>query len=230
MGFLTMHKKNKRVIFKTFIIYLFCFSYLQSEETKLPNDIRWVVNSKEYKLLCNQIYSQANITLNNIILNNSDLTTSAIIIDLDETVLDNSQYQVDNFIAGESFNMESWAVWVNKAEANLVPGSKEFIKFVREQNIQIIFISNRMDERLDATIENLKKLKIFHEDDIFLLRLDKSDTKHIRRNEVLTGTNRMKTHGPFNIIMSIGDAMGDFDLKNNDIENIVLPNPMYGKW
>ena len=222
---------NKKVIFKIFIISLFCFSYLQSEsEKKLPNDIRWVVNSKEYQLLCNQIFSQANATLNNIILNNSDLTSSAIILDLDETVLDNSQYQVDNFNVGKSFNMESWAVWVNKAEANLVPGAKEFIEFVRLHNIQIIFISNRMHERLDASIENLKKLNIYHEDDIFLLRLDKSDKKHIRRNEVLTGTNRMKTHGSFNIIMSIGDAMGDFDSENKDIKNIILPNPMYGKW
>ena len=126
--------------------------------------------------------------------------------------------------------MDSWAVWVNKAEAKLVPGAKEFIEFIREQNIQIIFISNRMHERLDATIENLKNLNIYHEDDIFLLRLDKSDKKYIRRNEVLTGTNRMEKHGPHNIIMSIGDAMGDFDLEKKDIENIVLPNPMYGKW
>ena len=102
-----MNKISRNILFKTFITGLICFSSIQSEEIKLPNDIRWVVNSKEYQLLCNQIYSEAITTLNNIISNNPDLTTSAIILDLDETVLDNSQYQVDNFNTGESFSMES---------------------------------------------------------------------------------------------------------------------------
>ncbi len=225
-----MNKISKKILFKTFIISLICFSSIQSEETKLPNDIRWVVHSEEYQLLCNQIYNEAITTFNNIIINNNDLNSLAIIIDLDETVLDNSQYQVENFIAGKSFNIESWAEWVNRAEADLVPGAKEFIDFVRQQDIQIIFISNRMHERLDATIKNLKDLNTFNNNDIFLLRLDKSDKKYIRRNEVVTGTNRMKQYGSFKIIMSIGDAMGDFDLGNTDIENIILPNPMYGKW
>ena len=47
--------------------------------------------------------------------------------------------------------------------------SKIISGHLRKNNIQIIFISNRMHERLDATIENLKNLNIYHEDDIFLL-------------------------------------------------------------
>ena len=196
---------------------------------KLPNDIRWVVKSDEYKLLCTQIYQEASSLLENISREKYH-NPNAIIIDLDETVLDNSQYQIENFKLGKTFNMESWARWVNRSEAILVPGVRKFIDIVREKEIQIIFISNRMNERLDATIDNLKSLNIYNNNDIFLLRLDKSDKKHVRRNEITLGINRMSIHGPFNIIMSVGDAMGDFDLDNKLIKNIILPNPMYGKW
>ena len=225
-----MNKNIKKIVYKILAIFIVCFSFLQSENQKLPNDIRWVVNSDEYKLLCNQIYNEAILTLDGIVKQNSNLSSAAIIIDLDETVLDNSKYQVENFFKGESFNMKSWAKWVNRAEADLVPGVIRFIESIRKHNIQIVFISNRMHERLDATVENLKNLNIYDENDIFLLRLDKSDKKHIRRNEVITGSNRMEQYGSFNIIMSVGDAMGDFDLENTDIKNIILPNPMYGKW
>ena len=225
-----MNKNIKKIVFKILAITIVCSSFLQSKNQKLPNDIRWVVNSDEYKLLCNQIYNEAILTLDDIVKQSSNLKSAAIIIDLDETVLDNSKYQVENFFKGESFNMKSWAKWVNRAEADLVPGVVRFIESIRKHNIQIVFISNRMHERLDATVENLKNLNIFDEGDIFLLRLDKSDKKHIRRNEVITGSNRMEQYGSFNIIMSVGDAMGDFDLENTDIKNIILPNPMYGKW
>ena len=225
-----MKKNINKLFFKILTIAFICSSLLQSENRKLPNDIRWVVNSDEYKLLCEQTYNEAISTLDDIIINTSNLESAAIIIDLDETVLDNSQYQVKNFHEGKSFNMKSWAKWVNQSEADLVPGVKRFIEFIRKKNIQIIFISNRMHKRLNATKKNLKKLNVFNKNDIYLLRLDKSDKKYIRRNEVVTGNNRMKKHGSFNIIMSVGDQMGDFDLEKEDIKNIILPNPMYGKW
>ena len=228
-----MNKINKDNLIKIFILSLFCLSLLQSDDTnynKLPNDIRWVVKSDEYKLLCTQIYQEAASILESIISNDKSRNSSTIIIDLDETVLDNSQYQIENFNLGKTFNMESWAKWVNRSEATLVPGVSGFINFIRKKEIQIIFISNRMNERLDATIKNLKNLNIYSDDDIFLLRLDKSDKKHVRRSEINLGINRMSAYGSFDIIMSVGDAMGDFDLDNKLIKNIILPNPMYGKW
>ena len=224
-----MKTKSNNLI-NIFILSLIYISLLQSSDTKLPNDIRWVVKSDEYKLLCNQIYRDASSMLETLISSGEVHNTSAIIIDLDETVLDNSQYQIENFNLGKTFNMDSWADWVNRSEATLVPGVRGFINLIRDADIQIIFISNRMNERLKATIKNLKNLNLYSKDDIFLLRLDKSDKKHIRRNEVVSGTNRMLSHGSFEIIMSVGDAMGDFDLDNKLIKNVILPNPMYGKW
>ena len=196
-----------------------------SKNEKLPNDIRWVVKSKEYNMLCKQIYKEAMVKTKKIYSKKNQ----AVIMDLDETILNNSIYQVENFKKGESFNMQSWAKWVNRSEATLVPGAKEYIELLRALNIQLIFISNRMDERVDATQENLKNLGIFSDKDIYLLRLDKEDKKYVRRKEVLMGTNRMSPHGSFEVIVHIGDAMGDFQ-KGEVKNNFILPNPMYGKW
>ena len=211
---------------QSFLFILF-FNFLLSE--KLPNDIRWVVKSEEYEMICNQTYDLAMSRLKEIYLESDNLSGKAIIMDLDETVLNNSQYQVEISRKGESFNMKSWAKWVNRSEASLVPGAKQFIDLARDVGIQLIFISNRMDRRLDSTKKNMKRLNIFSDDDIYLLRLDKKDKKTIRRSEVFNGTNRMEEYGSFDVIMYLGDAMGDFEMIDSK-NNFILPNPMYGKW
>ena len=206
---------------------------------KLPNDVRWVRESNEYKSLCYQIYSNATTNLNRQVgvnpysLNNKDLSTYAIVMDLDETVLDNSQYQVELLDKNESFNMTSWAKWVNREEAKLVPGAKEYIDVVRSYGIQLIFISNRMDERLNATINNMKILDIYSESDIFLLRKNKKDKKTVRRNEIYNSTGRMANYNAYTVIQYLGDAMGDFPSYNSkqfSVDQYIFPNPMYGKW
>ena len=158
----------------------------------------------------------------------------AIIMDLDETVLDNSEYQVQLFKRNETFNQESWSDWVNKEEATLIPGAKEFIDFARNQNIQIIFISNRMHSNLIATINNLKALEVSDESDIFLLRIDKADKKTKRREEIYQSKNRMSNYPKFKIIAYFGDQYGDFPLIDPSQEwpenYYMFPNPMYGKW
>ena len=91
-----------------------------------------------------------------------------------------------------------------------------------------------MDSNLAPTINNLKKLKAFSDEDIFLLRLDKADTKVVRRGEVYSQASRMKDYPKFAVISYLGDAFGDFP-KDSSLciwgENChVFPNPMYGKW
>ena len=218
------------------IICIVLFSILLND--KLPNDVRWVRNSVEYKSLCHQVYSQAIYKLEKKVKHNKfSLNTHknnyAVIMDLDETVLDNSDYQVDLFDKNQTFNMDSWAKWVEKEEAKLVPGVQKYINHLRKNNIQIIFISNRMHARLKSTKNNMKKLGIFSEHDIYLLRKDKSDKKQIRRNEVFSTTGRMNEFDEFTVIQYLGDAMGDFNSKKYDrfgVDQFILPNPMYGKW
>tara|TARA_B110000263_G_scaffold101462_1_gene88762 strand:+ start:107 stop:832 length:726 start_codon:yes stop_codon:yes gene_type:complete len=204
----------------------------EQEEIKLPNDIRWITNSPEYKILCEQTYKNAWDNLSVIL--NEENSKSAIIMDLDETVLDNSKYQIGLVEKNESYNPESWSVWINLKEAELVPGAKQFIDSVRTTNTRIIFLSNRMAKNESPTIENMQRLKIYDKTDIFLLRLDKADKKHIRRAEAINGTGRLQDIGPMKILGYFGDAYHDFPDESNIYifgENMFMfPNPMYGKW
>ena len=158
----------------------------------------------------------------------------AVVMDLDETVMDNSQYQVQLFRKNESFNQSSWSNWVNMEKAKLLPGAKDFIDFLRSKNIQIIFMSNRMDYNLVPTKNNLQSLGVLSESDIFLLRLDKSDKKDVRRKEIFNSSGRMKKYPPFNVIAYFGDQYGDFpkvdDINEWPKQYYMFPNPMYGKW
>ena len=213
-------------LFRIFILtLLIVFNYSCKNKSKLPNDVRWVTNSQEYKTLCEQIYKQASEDIMNLDVKKGQV----VVMDLDETVLDNSQYQVDLHYRGDTFSMDSWSRWVLSKEAELVPGAKDFLDFIRKKRIQIIFISNRMDERVDATKENMKKLGVYHERDVYLLRKDKADKKNIRREEIYSGTGRMKSYGKKDIIAFFGDAMGDFP-ESDASQHYMFPNPMYGKW
>ena len=157
---------NKKLYINLIILtlsFLILGCNVNSDNIKLPNDIRWVVESKEYDILCEQIYNTAWGKLSRL-LKNSD-SNSCIVMDLDETVLDNSKYQIDLTKKGESYNPESWSEWVNLKEAELVPGAKNFIDNVNKTNVRIVFLSNRMDKNKLPTINNMERLSIVDSDD-----------------------------------------------------------------
>ena len=211
--------------------WILSVSLCSGDEKLLPNEIRWIRESKEYESLCRQIYTHAQEKIDGIAKDSE--SNLAVVIDLDETVLDNSQYQVERSRSGLRFTQESWSKWVQRREAGLVPGAKGFLKRARELGLKLVFLSNRMHSNLNPTKENLKALGVLDPSDIFLLRRNKADTKEIRRNEVLQGKGRLKGLGSLKVVAYLGDQMGDFPSgKNMEIgTNIfVFPNPMYGKW
>ena len=234
---------------KNYILYIFCLFFysctlnfdietgeknkvLKDQSTKLPNDIRWVVKSSEYKVLCEQIYKNAWDNLSSTLKTAN--AQSVIIMDLDETVLDNSKYQIGLVKKNESYNPESWSKWVNIKEAELVPGAKQFIDSVRTTKVRIIFLSNRMAKNEHPTMENMKSLNIYQDTDIFLLRKNKEDKKYVRRSEVINGSGRLKNIGAMQVLGYFGDAYHDFPEENQNYifgQNMFMfPNPMYGKW
>ena len=214
------------------VLFLSLTGGLFSEEIrKLPNDIRWVRHSLEYENLCRQIYQQA---WQEIKKQSSKAEGKlAIVVDLDETVLNNNSYQVDRWEKGMGFTQESWSEWVNQKRAVLIPGAKTFLDRTRTLGVTIIFLSNRMQYNLRPTIENMKSLKVWNEDDLFLLRENKLDTKKKRRAEVRTGTARMDQYGSFHVLAYLGDQIGDFPTDEKDafgVTQFLFPNPTYGKW
>jgi 5'-nucleotidase (lipoprotein e(P4) family) len=202
-------------------------------EEKLPNDIRWIRQSIEYRALCEQLFRQTTVAILRKVKTEKNSDNLAVVVDLDETVLDNSLYQVERWKAGLSFTQDSWSEWVNREEAGLVPGAKEFLKAVRKKGVRVVFVSNRMNKNLEPTRRNLLALEVLAPNDLFLLRLDKDDVKEVRRREVNEGKARMKKVGPLKVVGYVGDQMGDFpsgQAKEFGKTSFLLPNPMYGKW
>ena len=214
----------------TALVFFFGTQLLRSEE-KLPNDVRWVRESMEYANLCEQVFREAVKKIRR--LTRAEPGPPAVVVDLDETILDNSSYQVERWKQGKGFTRESWSEWVNRMEAGLVPGAEQFLKEMRKLQVQVVFLSNRMHANLEPTRKNLKALGVLDPRDLFLLRLNEADTKTVRRQEVIEGTGRMKKPGAFTVVGYLGDQVGDFPTREKYRFGefyFLLPNPMYGKW
>ena len=92
--------------------------------------LTWVQNSAEYDLLTDQIYRMA---LSQLVVGLQDRKWSAdevqvveggfenkppaIILDCDETVLDNSAYNARNIIAKKPYSTDSWNAWCQEGQA-----------------------------------------------------------------------------------------------------------------
>ena len=114
---------------------------------RFSSALNWVTKSREYKAVCLQTY--ANAWEKVAAVAKKQKGPWAIVMDLDETVLDNSGYQRRLEMSGEAYSQESWEKWVIEEKSGLVPGAKEFIAKVRKlPRARIIFISNRYDRNL----------------------------------------------------------------------------------
>ena len=134
----------------------------------------WVTFAAEYKAIARQTYVAATSQLNSAIANKdwsaipSDSSTSdasvlegkparpvCVIMDVDETVLDNSGYQRELILNDSSFTGESWSQFVNKQISPPVPGAKEFVDTCRRLNVAVFFVTNRDVSLEESTRENL---------------------------------------------------------------------------
>ena len=223
--------------FSFLYIFLFLFTCNNVEISKKEHSLYWQKNSAEYVALSYQAYNLAKFRLDEK-LNSEFNKRPAIVIDLDETVLNNLPYNEMLIDSSEIFTQESWSKWVNKKIATKVPGSLEFINYAKSKNVKIVYLSNRRVENYDPTKENLVSLGYpFDEDTLMLLR-DETGDKTARRN----------TLNDYEIIMLLGDNLADFNYifykksNNERIQSvdslskmfgdkfIVLPNLIYGDW
>ncbi|MGT2845636.1 5'-nucleotidase, lipoprotein e(P4) family [Streptococcus massiliensis] len=198
----------------------------------------WYQRSDEVKALYMQGYHIATERLKQLLQQPTDKPYS-IVLDLDETVLDNSPYQVQNIKDGKAFDAASWDAWVQKAAAKPVAGAKEFLKYAADNGVQIYYISDRAANQVEATKKNLEEQGIPVQGKDHLMFLEKGvKSKEARRQKVRETTN---------LVMLFGDNLVDFadfsktsetdraklleELKNEFGEKfIIFPNPMYGSW
>lgn len=167
----------------------------------------------------------------------------AVILDVDETVLDNTPYQARLVLSGEEFSPETWGEWVREEVARPVPGALAFTRAAAERGVAVFYVTNR-DHRLEpATRANLRSAGFpLSEDEDRLLTQGERDgwgsDKASRRAHVA------ESH---RVLLLIGDDLNDFvsgarasaeayrRLRSRHADRFgrdwfMLPNPTYGTW
>tara|TARA_B100000886_G_scaffold180908_1_gene124073 strand:+ start:576 stop:1403 length:828 start_codon:yes stop_codon:yes gene_type:complete len=174
--------------------------------------------------------------------NNFESKRPAIIVDVDETVLDNSSFQSRTILSGLSYP-NGWAKWVNESRATAVEGVYDFLHYVNDNDVRIFYVTNRLESFRKPTIKNLKKLGLPFDEKIntLFMRVDEN---------VRDKTGRRKNIAEdYRIILLIGDQLTDFIsteeayVFHSDRKKIakkysdmwgskwfMITNPTYGRW
>src|ERR1700730_6994805 len=205
--------------------------------------VLWQQTSGERRALSYQAFTLARVMLDrDLRMNRRNRKARAIIVDLDETILDNSRFDgmlVKNRI---NFNQKDWTDWINRAEAEAIPGAVEFLRYASTHGVTVFYITNRRDNQKAGTAENLKKLGFPNvSDQTLLVQTDLNNSSKESRRQTVGAKYR--------IVLLMGDDLNDFTAvfensktvesrveaadRNKDqfgTRFIMLPNPMYGSW
>lgn len=208
-----------------------------SEE--LSGAVLWYQNSAEMRASYLQAYNYGKILLKNKLDTSKSEQPMAVVLDLDETVLDNSPYEAMLIQKGLTFSSSTWNEWTTMATAELLPGAQDFLNFADSTGVEVFYISNRTVSVLGPTLENLSRFNLPNADSAHVLLKQDTSDKTPRRNIVKEN---------YDIVLFLGDNLTDFsqiyadrneqmakDLvdenKTELLNNFVMfPNPMYGEW
>lgn len=168
----------------------------------------------------------------------------AVILDVDETVLDNSDYQGWMALNDESFGSKTWGAFVNTVASRPIAGSLEFTKYADSKGVEVFYVSNRTGELEEATRKNLEKYgyPMGGNVDTVLLKNERPEWKSSKKSP-----RRAYIAKDYRVLLNLGDNFGDFvdDYKgglserqavmdnNKDLWGerwIMFPNPTYGSW
>ncbi len=171
----------------------------------------------------------------------------AVILDVDETVLDNGPYQARLLLDGRDFSPETWAAWVREEAAEPVPGARAFTRAARERGVAVFYVTNR-DHRLEAaTRANLRRLgfPLPGEEDGADDRLLMQDEREGWGSD--KASRREHVARDHRVLLLVGDDLNDFvsgarasaeayrRLRERHADRFgrdwfMLPNPTYGTW
>ncbi len=210
-----------------------------SKSERLVMATLWYQQSAEMKALYHQCYFLARLALDKNI-KESVAEKKAVVVDIDETLLDNSPFEVHLINTGNSYTSALWKEWTDKGSAEALPGALDFIKYAISQDVDVFYISNRNVNELEATMKNLKDKGFPNVEKKFVLLREETSNKTKRRKIVLDAG--------YEIVLFVGDNLTDFsaiyDERNEKLGKdivetnkadfgtkfIMLPNPMYGEW
>lgn len=219
------------------------------------NAVLWMQDSAEYEAVAGQVYQRATAALKEAVADPAAWPADtvqgatpagaplAVILDIDETVFDNSPADVRGMHAdNRKFDPGLWKTWEEQGEPDLVPGAEAFLTQAAASKVTVFYVSNRsQDARLEKLLRD-RKLPVAAAD---VIRLPDdcstggtSSDKECRRRDVAA---------KYRVLMLVGDDLGDFAPvkgKSNAERHAlvaanqarwgrdwhILPNPSYGSW
>lgn len=201
-----------------------------------PKDIHWYRNSAEMRGIYLEVYHLAGQQLERVASNNAPQTW-AVILDADETIIDNSTFELEQ--AGKVYSDSAWREWVNRKAAPALPGAVEFTRLVHQLGGKVVIVTNRENALCDLTRENFQADSI--DADLVLCRTTTGD-KNPRFQAVANGTASPSLPA-MKVLMWFGDNIQDFPNLAQQVRQggdsgydlfgktyFLLPNPMYGSW
>ncbi len=226
---------------------------MKAAHNDLLNATLWTQTSVEFKANALASYRLAKVMLDQALADKNWTAATeqsgdyqgkppAVILDVDETVLDNSEYEAWVIKANSHFSSKTWGPYVNAAISKPIPGSLDFIKYAASKNVEIFYVSNRKKPGEEGTRKNLKKFgyPINEKFDTVLLR---GENDWGRKKS----TRRAHVAKDFRILLLFGDNLGDFTDQTGGSPAdrlkvfeehmdrwgtswITISNPMYGSW
>jgi 5'-nucleotidase (lipoprotein e(P4) family) len=214
------------------------------------NATLYVQSSAEFRAAARQTFAAARRALDEALAdptrvgatedaNEDPSQPPAVIVDVDETVLDNTAFEARVIRAGMTYDAEMWKAWTAEGAATAIPGALEFLTYAKSKGVAVFYVTNRDEDERTGTRSNLQRLGFPLEErrETLLLRTTTSD-KAPRRREV---------GKVFRILLLVGDDLNDFAPmreaswadRNALIEKMsdwwgtrwfMIPNPMYGSW
>lgn len=234
---------------------------LPPEETKGPqandnlNAVLWDQTAVEAKATMAQAYVLARIRFDEALgdksrtadpsVQSGDFANKppAVVLDVDDTVLNTSQYQAWNVKNGTSFSPKTWTPYVNSKIDSAIPGAVEFTQYAASKGAKVFYVTNRTKEEEPATAERLKELGFPMGDNVDTLLT----AKEMEDWGSAKSTRRAYIAKDYRLLLLVGDNLGDFtDAYKGSIEErqkvfddnaahwgkdwIAIPNPTYGSW
>ena len=223
------------------------------------NAVAWVQTSVEYRAITTQTFRAAADHLEIALKeknwdalvpdergNAATGLKPAVVMDVDETVLDNSPYQARLIRDGKEYDEISWDQWVAEKKAKPLPGVVDFAKAAAEKGVTILYISNRAVHLKEATLANLREAGLPVADDSVFLGLG-TVLEGCEQNGSEKNCRRRLAGQKYRVLMQFGDQIGDFvQVEANTREGRqalfdeyddwfgerwwMLPNPTYGSW
>ena len=223
------------------------------------NAVAWMQASIEYRLIAGQTYRSALYQLDRALktpdwdalvpderANPATGLAPAVIVDVDETVLDNSPYQARLVRDGLAYDETTWDGWVREEKASPVPGALEFAQAAAARGITVYYVTNRAVHLEEPTLKNLRaagfpidKAEQFLGLGFFVEGCEQEGSEKGCRRQFIGRTHR--------VLMQFGDQIGDMvTIVSNTPSGreqamapylgwvgerwFVLPNPTYGSW